>query len=573
MSSAHCSDMLTTDQQKNSMRCVNLTKRQTIGYDANAREIMELEKQTILSQIKLGILRGTSFIHDNQRQMGSTLTSMLMDRKLINIMIVALTQSGKTGCMIALIKYYLHHPDNTIPIENIYILTSLSSKAWMKQTKSRMPDSLQDRVYHRNNLTTKFVEDIKGKQNCLVIMDEIQIAAKKGQTLNKTFEKACFYDLQFLLKNDIKIIEFTATPDGTIYDVDQWGEHSAKITMEPGEGYTSCFDLLKSGRVKEYKDLCSYDKKTEKCDHKITDKNITEIKTDIDGFQKPMYHIIRTPNDPLSKEVIANFKRIFGNDMEYSVFNSQSETVYINDILKNTPATHTFIFIKETLRCAITLNKTNLGILYERRPKTSPHDSTMMQGLLGRNTGYDDNGISIVFTNGESIEKYKELWDSGFDVKTVKWKSKTTKFKNNKLSSKNTFVSPIFVDGLEIKNDGFVETNNKIPTIKFKNQDDAGPFFKELGKCGYEGSIPQKKHQNSDGFYLSTIKKEEKVWSHAEIAAGLYIGSSNNNYRYFPCYKDPKAQSTLEWWLILDHKNPNVKDAYEKWKLKYNKKK
>jgi hypothetical protein len=77
----------------------------------------------------------------------------------------------------------------------------------------------------------------------LVIIDEIQIAAKENQTLYKAFSEAGFYNKQNLLKNDIKIIEFTATPDGTIYDLMNWGENALKIKMEPGQGYTSCFDL------------------------------------------------------------------------------------------------------------------------------------------------------------------------------------------------------------------------------------------------------------------------------------------------------------------------------------------
>ena len=142
-------------------------------------------------------------------------------------MVVALTQSGKTGTMIGLIKNYLNDTTNLIPIENIYIITGLSSREWVEQTKNRMPKSIQERVFHRDNLTNKFVDDIKKKKNVLIIIDEIQIAAKENQTLYKAFSKAGFYNKQNLLKNDIKIIEFTATPDGTIYDLMDWHENSS----------------------------------------------------------------------------------------------------------------------------------------------------------------------------------------------------------------------------------------------------------------------------------------------------------------------------------------------------------
>jgi len=49
-------------------------------------------------------------------------------------MIVALTQSGKTGTMSGLIKIYLNDTTNLIPIKNIYIITGLSSREWVEQT-------------------------------------------------------------------------------------------------------------------------------------------------------------------------------------------------------------------------------------------------------------------------------------------------------------------------------------------------------------------------------------------------------------------------------------------------------
>jgi hypothetical protein len=75
-------------------------------------------------------------------------------------MIVALTQSGKTGTMSGLIKIYLNDTTNLIPIKNIYIITGLSSREWVEQTINRMPKSIQERVFHRDNLTNKFVDNI-----------------------------------------------------------------------------------------------------------------------------------------------------------------------------------------------------------------------------------------------------------------------------------------------------------------------------------------------------------------------------------------------------------------------------
>ena len=75
-------------------------------------------------------------------------------------MVVSKTQSGKTGSMCATIKQYLEDINNLIPIENIYIITGLSSCEW----KERMPESIQTRVFHRCELPITFVDEIKNKK-------------------------------------------------------------------------------------------------------------------------------------------------------------------------------------------------------------------------------------------------------------------------------------------------------------------------------------------------------------------------------------------------------------------------
>ena len=129
---------------------------------------------------------------------------------------------------------------------------------------------------------------------------------------------------------------------------------------------------------------------------------------------------------------------------------------------------HTFIFIKEKLRCAKTLVKTYLGIIYERYTNF-PDDTVIIQGLVGRGTGYNDNGKSIYFTNLESIEKYEKLWESNFEDRTVKWASKTTKFnKETNLISKGTFNDLTLINN---KSKNTKNTKNPIYKIFDKVED------------------------------------------------------------------------------------------------------
>ena len=537
------SDLLSTIEET-----TEISTRIRVDYDITEQMIMKNSKNIVLLEIDNKKLSGESIIYDNQEKCSLEIVSNLHNKKIINIMIVALTQSGKTGTMSGLIKNYLNDTTNLIPIENIYIITGLSSRDWVDQTTNRMPQSIQKRVFHRDNLTNKFVDDIKNKRNVLIIIDEIQIAAKENQTLYKSFNKAGFYDKQNLLRKDIKIIEFTATPDGTIYDLMNWGGNALKIKMEPGQGYTSCFDLKNQKRVLQYKDLCGYDKTTDKVDEELVAVNIIELNLHIDKYEKPSYHIIRTPNGYMSNIVIDNFKKNINEDIPYYTYDKESDIEDINKILKVEPEQHTYIFIKEKLRCSKTLCKQYLGVVYERY-SLFPDDTVIIQGLIGRGTGYDDNGKSIYFTNIPSIEKYDKLWKSTFEDKTIEWKSKTTKIKNDLLYSTGTYNNPSLIDGMSVSSEESNEEHE--PVIKkFTDFVEVKKYVKnDLGNK--RGPNNPSKNINSDGFYECNVRGIKKVWKTNEMIIERKCNIKNGaGYGFRYCYEVINDKSTLQFWII-----------------------
>lgn len=526
----------------------NLTKRLRCDYDLLQQDIMKLRKQNVLNELEILKLTGKSVIFENQEIIASRVVTAFKNRKIINIMVVSKTQSGKTGSMCATIKQYLEDTSNLIPIENIYIITGLSSCEWKEQTKERMPESIQTRVFHRCELPNTFVDEIKDKQNILIIMDEIQVAAKKGQTIYKTFKNAGLLNKSKLYENDVKILEYTATPDGTIYDLMKWNDASNKILADVGDGYISSYNLLQMGRVKQYKELCGYDKETGEVDEEVF-KNIEEIKNDIDKYVNSLYHIIRTKNGPEHDLTIQNFKQIFNSDNYHFIkYDRESEIEDINKTLIMKPERHTFIFIKEMLRCAKTLKKKYIGILYDRYSK-NPDDTTIIQGLLGRDTGYDNNGISICYSNIDSIKRYEELWNSSFEDKTIKWNSKTTKYTNGILSGKNTFNDPKDYDDFSVASDESEEL--KEPVIKkFKTQEEAKEYYNKELKEKMKGRGPNKIKPNDDGYYEATIRSNKKIYTCDEVKCERRQGLTENNYRFYPCYEVVNDKSTLQWWFI-----------------------
>lgn len=525
-----------------------INKRVLRDYTPSEISLMTKKKKRVIIDIEILEDENKSKIFENQVLIAKKIVSAFKDRKIINIMVISKTQSGKTGSMCATIKQYLEDTDNLIHIENIYVITGLSSCEWKEQTKERMPDFIK--VFHRDDLKNKetFINEIKDKKDILIIMDEIQVAAKKGQTIFKTFKEAGILNKQKLYENDIKILEFTATPDGTIYDLMKWNDASTKIIGVSGDGYISSYDLLQLGRVKQYKDLYGYDKQSKKTSENVL-QNIREIKDDVDNYNRRLYHIIRTRNGPEQKITIENFKKIFdSNSYDFCEYNEKSEIPDINKILIIPPKKHTFIFIKEMLRCAKTIKKKYIGILYDRFCK-NPDDSTIIQGLVGRDTGYDNNGFSICYTNIDSIKNYEELWNSNFENKKIKWNSKTTKFNNGILSGINTFNNPKDYEGFLVSNDE--SDNNKEPIIKkFNTQEEIKDYYNKVLKLKLKGNGPVKRKPNNDGYYKATIRSISKIYSCEEIKIERKHGLNEKNYRFYPCYEDVNNKETLQWWFI-----------------------
>lgn len=523
------------------------------SYNVSDMKKIKLRSIITLSQLELLNDEPKFQIYSNQTKIGFEVAEKFSDRKIVNVMVLAQTQSGKTGAMCATIKILLENETDPIDPDNIYIITGVSSCEWKKQTMERIPKSLENRVFHRNELPATFVDEIRSKINVLIIMDEIQVASKVGQTIYKAFDSANFLDLHYLYKNDIKILEFTATPDGTIYDLNKWGNASAKILGEPGVGYLSSFDLLKAGRIKQYKDLCGYDKNSGEISDIVFD-NIREIKCDIDAYCMPLYSLIRTKSGYYQEITIQNFKQIFSEDKyDYITYDGDSDIVDINKILSIKPHKHTLIFIKEMLRCAKSLIKVNLGILYERFT-VKQDDSTIMQGSLGRATGYDDNHLSIIYTNIDTVDRYYQLWNSKFNDCNIKWSSKTTKFKNGLLSGSNTFIDPDNYDGFSSDSDNSKsDCMSDVVISKFKLFSDAKQYYSSIFKGDGNGPRETGRKKDSKGFYLASIRGKYDVYScdyiYSERKWGLNP-NEKNRYRLHPCYKDTENIESLEWWFI-----------------------
>jgi len=452
-----------------------------MDYTDNELEIIKIKKINALNDFKIIELQNDNdsndsndndsndsnniLYHDNQIETSNLIFKSFNNEKIICTMVIQPTQSGKTGCMVYIVKLFMLSNININP-DNVYIITGLSSCDWKNQTKNRFPNYFKNNIYHRNdlnNFVTKFKDNYK---NALIIIDEIQCASTSKKTLHKIFTSSNLYDKDFVLNNKIKIVQFSATPDGALYDLYKWDSENYKIINGIiDEKYFSSNDILNDNRLKQsqllflpnFKNDDDYEYEYENTNNNITQNdiinNLLELKKDVKKFDYPGYIIIRFSTKKDYYELsMNNLKEVFGiKKYNYVEFN-QSVKQDINEILlNNKPNIKTFIIIKEKLRVSFTINQQYILIVYDRHV-IKYNDSTIIQSLIGRCTGYNHNTNIIIYTNIQSIHKYNKLLNSNFTDQTIDWSSISTKYLklSNELVSNNTFNN---IDNFEKEND------------------------------------------------------------------------------------------------------------------------
>ena len=321
------------------------------------------------------------------------------DKKILSL-IVAETQMGKTGIIQALTYEFVKN-DNINPL-NMFILTGLSSCEWVKQTKERFIDMIKPNIFHRNTIG-KFAESLKILNDMIIFLDEVHIATEVKNEIGKTFLNCGLLSIDNLIERNIKIIQISATPDIALSELYKWDETNYNVSIiKSPDNYIGIQKLLDNNQIYEYKSLTDI-------------KNVIEIKQTIqikygNNFK---YHLLRVHTNTC--ETINIINRVFNNDNDkflvrnYFIDNEIDATEDLNDLyLDNKPNKHTIIIIKEKIRCSYTINKTYIGILYERKTEGYQNETTIIQGFLGRACGYYDNSNRniIIYTNLDIVEAY-----------------------------------------------------------------------------------------------------------------------------------------------------------------------
>jgi hypothetical protein len=441
------------------------TQRQNVCYTPDEAELIECDQEEFRIQLKRMKLNKSYFAYPNQTTVANQLHSNFLNPEVVIQMAIGYTQSGKTGCMVGLIDRMMTSQETLIHISHIYIITGLSSRDWMKQTKGRIPECMRVHVFHNGNLDT-FKKEVSGKQNILVIIDEAHMASRKKQTMSRIF-KELSWKLDFMMENDIKLVQFSATPDGLIFALNgpKWPErHYRIVTIRPGTGYFGAKQMHLLGNLKPAVDIYGRKKDGEWVDeatHSLCIGNFVQILRDQLSFGEPRYLVIRIRGGAQEPNYYKNLSESLHmlHDFERDRFELDESRVRrydmngnvdsISELLFKRPNKHTIIFVKEKMKCAQTLDhvvvdthgkhhvhsvKHHIGVMVERRRNSDvQNDSFSIQGFMGRLCGYQEHDC-ICYTNMESYEKYEKLFECNFDsdaLKRVSWNSNTTSVRVN----------------------------------------------------------------------------------------------------------------------------------------------
>jgi hypothetical protein len=405
---------------------------------------------------------------------------------MVHVLLYAPTQSGKTGTMLstAFFSQMTIEGKKNLDIdkENIFVITGLSSSEWKRQTAERFPEEMHMNILHGPNLYVtedkegnprgeELKKRLRGMKNVLFMIDEMHVAAKKDQILDKFMIEFNYKDPEFCRENNIKFVHVSATPEGSWLSFPHG--YSSTTWMRPGKDYYGLRELVKHNQVRQSFDISQqvYDPVTDET--KPTPQciqGIFDIYVEMQKYDEPRYHIIRCNHDYTDRSqepaiTVQRLKRVMENinfvfekfllkkkkegdegdeDGDYDLVDMTEKTEQVQDLLDRKPYRHTFIFIKDTTKCAVTISKEFLGVVYERWTDNShvfkqrkyyhrqklndeglptwskentlqtaiSRESFIVQSLAGRLTGYRSRELrsamkqTVVFTDPLYIHSY-----------------------------------------------------------------------------------------------------------------------------------------------------------------------
>jgi hypothetical protein len=377
--------------------------------------------------------RNAKLVFDNQKEAAMEI-QRLFELGMIAVTLLALTQVGKTGVMVELAYLMATHPDDKqiINYKNIFIITGMSDKDWLTQTKNNFPDAFVH-IYTRSSFSK--LTNLEHVRDALFIIDECHIAVEEKNQLSKALDRAKLTKAASLRERNIKLVQVSATPGYALHNARmKWDDNHGVVTLVPSNKYVGFREFLDAERIMDT--------------HNPNINIFKEIEENIKVvYTTPKYHIFRVNR----KEKIKFEKMVDENSWKCIEHNCKSRED-IDDILKSPPVSHTFIIIKNFWRAGKRLQDTHIGIVYDE-PAEDPNCEVIAQSLAGRLCGNDKQfpgGESpIIYCHLPSVIAYMNWYDSGGEFTSEYNSGKLSVARDGSITTKPSFHDGEFEEPIE----------------------------------------------------------------------------------------------------------------------------
>jgi len=391
-------------------------------------------------------------VFDNQIEAAYKIMNYYLNGQTKFVQLIAQPGSGKTSVFFYLAFLMCTHIDDNfiIPKKHVFVITGMNDKDWEIQTKeNKLPGCKKENIFHGGCLRKldDIVEELKRKNkfnNCLFIIDECHVAALEQQKVHKFLERHNLLDINFCQENKMYTLEVSATPGFVMYDKQLWNS--------PAFGFVK----LECGKMyKGFQKFKDYDMIRPALDFS-KDETYEYIETLIKERwnDQPKYHIFRLPVEKQKYDaIVRQFRRMSRRNkwLEPIEHNSKKRIENLDDKMREAPANHQIIYIKEFWRAGKRLVKKNAGIVSERDTDDA---SVTAQGLIGRFCAYmgirDLDTTTLFFCNTSALDEYLKWWDQGCRYETVeKYHSSNLNKTKKNLIVKPSYNNPRNVKGLD----------------------------------------------------------------------------------------------------------------------------
>ena len=361
------------------------------------------------------------------------------------VCLVAQPGVGKTGVALELGYRVATHPDDDkiVKTENIHTHCGMNDVEWKEQYARNMLPSLSKNIAHRS-IIKKFARKLHDLENGLIITDECHIASGKDMTQSKILKEAGLLNIENLAHKKNMLCDISATPEGILEDIKQWGDKAAKVILKPGPIYKGFQIMMDEQRIRDAPELNTQ-----------TDVenflNIFEMR--YEGHPKRFF-----PMRGLTGDVLDNIRTV-AIRMGWDVIHHDSvDTIEnVDELMSRAPVKHTIISIKEYWRASKRLIRTHIGGTYEKPPKKR-NTSATSQGLTARqcdNYEYEGAWLNpelrpLHYCDLTAIEEYVDWFNDGCNYAISTYTSSNINSKNGRpVKSRKTLLHASNVEGLD----------------------------------------------------------------------------------------------------------------------------